>query len=123
MPAKENAVIINLESTDNTVYLRTKVWGISGNHEEIVLSESNNPISNKTVDYIFYTSDVYYKAEGNTITIYAPESSISEPIKKFSSVTVKVKGLKSIEEMKDYETNFKKYGLVKISIYDDHKSQ
>jgi hypothetical protein len=118
MPAKENGVTINLGSTDKPVFLRAKVWGVSGNHEEIVLSESNKPTSDKTVDYIFYTSDVYYKTESNSaITLYAPESSISEPVNKFSNITVNVKGLKSTEEMKDYETNYEKYGLKKISVY------
>jgi len=123
MPAKKNEVTINLGGTEKPIFLRAKVWGVSGNHEEIVLSESNKPTSNKTVDYIFYTSDVYYKTESNNITLYAPESSISEPINGFSSITVNVKGLKSTEEMKDYEANYKKYGLKKISVYDDQKPQ
>jgi hypothetical protein len=118
MPSKEKGLTINLRSTDKPVFLRAKIWGVSGNHEEIVLSESNKPTSDKTVDYIFYTSDVYYKTENNsTITLYAPESSISEPVNKFSNITVNVKGLKSTEEMKDYEKNYEKYGLKKISVY------
>lgn len=123
MPGTENGVTINLGGTNKPVFLRAKVWGVSGNHEEIVLSESNKPTSNKTVDYIFYTSDVYYKIENNNITLYAPESSISEPINSFSSITVNVRGLKSTEEMKDYEANYKKYGLEKISVYDNQKPQ
>ena len=118
MPSKENGVTINLGNTDKPVFLRAKIWGVSGNHEEIVLSESNKTTSDKIVDYIFYTSDVYYKIENNsTITLYAPASSISEPVNKFSNITVNVKGLKSTEEMKDYESNYEKYGLKKISVY------
>ena len=76
-----------------------------------------------TIYAIFYMSEVYYKTESNNITLYAPESSISEPINRFSSITVNVKGLKSTEEMKDYEANYIKYGLKKISVYDDEKPQ
>lgn len=123
MPAKENGTTINLGGTNKPVFLRAKVWGVSGNHEEIVLSESNKPTSDKKVDYIFYTSDVYYKSDSNSITLYSPESSISEPVSGFSSVIVNVKGLKSTEEMKDYEVNYKKYGLKRISVYDDQKPQ
>jgi hypothetical protein len=118
MPSKENIVTIDFGNTTKPVFLRTKVWGVSGNHEEIILSESNKPIADKTSDYIFYTSEVYYRTEGNgTITLYAPESSISEPINKFSNTTVKIKGLNSTEEMQDYEANYEKYGLKKISVY------
>ena len=118
MPPQEDMQTINFTDTDKEVFLRAKVWGVAGNHEEIVLSESNKTISDKAVDYIFYTSDVYYKTENNsTITLYAPESSISEPTSKFSNITVNIKGLKSANEIKDYEVNFQKYGLKKISVY------
>lgn len=118
IPSKENGVTINLGNVDKPLFLRAKIWGVSGNHEEIVLSESNKSTSDKTVDYIFYTSDIYYKTETNsTITLYAPESSISEPVSKFLNITVNVKGLKSTDEMKDYEANYEKYGLKKISVY------
>lgn len=124
MPSKENVITINLGNTNKPVFLRAKIWGISGNHEEIVLSESNKLVTDKAIDYVFYTSDVYYKAEDNgTITLYAPESSISEPVNKFSNLVVKVKGLKSADEMKDYEINYQKYGLKKISVYETTKPQ
>jgi len=117
MPPTENVVTINFDR-NKPIFLRAKIWGVSGNHEEIVLSESNEPVADKTRDYIFYTSDVYYKTEDNgTITLYAPGSSISEPVNKFSNVIVKVKSLKSTDEMKDYEVNYQKYGLKKISVY------
>lgn len=41
------------------------------------------------------------------ITLYAPGSSITEPAKKFSNVTVKVKDLKSASEIKDCYMKFK----------------
>ena len=118
MPSKENVVIINFVNTNKPIFLRAKNWGVSGNHEEIVLSESNKRVADKTMDYIFYTSDVYYKTEDNgTITLYAPASSISEPTKKFSDAIVKVNSLKSTDEMKNYEANYQKYGLKRISVY------
>ena len=124
MPSKENVVTINFGNVNKPVFLRAKIWGVSGNHEEIVLSELNKPVADKTIDYIFYTSDVYYKTEDNgTITLYAPESSISEPVNKFSNVIVKVKGLKSTDEMKEYEANYQKYGLNKISVYETTRPQ
>lgn len=117
MPSKEYGVTINIGNSQKLIYLKAKIWGVSGNHEEIFLSESNTAISNKAVDYIFYTSEVYYKIENNsTIILYAPESSISEPANDFSNITVKVKVLKTAEEMNDYEAKYEKYGLKKISV-------
>lgn len=114
IPSTENVIAINLKGTSNPVFFRAKIWGVSGNHEEIVLSESNKPITDKERDYVFYTSDVYYKTEEiGTITLYAPESSISEPVNKFSNIIVKIKELKSTDEMNDYEMNYRKYGLKK----------
>lgn len=113
---KENTIAINLENDSNPLFLRAKVWGVAGSHEQIVLSQSNNKVPNKTDDYIFYTSEVFYKVENNnTVIVYANESSISEPVNKIPNV--KVKGIKTADEILDYETNYKKYGLKRISIY------
>ena len=40
VPSKEKAITLNFKKIGATAYLRAKVWGISGNHEEIVLSET-----------------------------------------------------------------------------------
>ena len=48
--------------------------------------------------------------------MYATESSISEPVNKITNVTVK--GIKTADEIRDYKTNYKKYGLERISIYE-----
>lgn len=117
MPAKENTILINLGNESRPLFfLRAKVWGVAGNHEQIVLSQSNNSIPNKTYDYIFYTSEVFYKVgNDNIVIVYATESSISEPINKIPNVIVK--GLKTADEIRDYSTNYKKYGLERISVY------
>lgn len=117
MPAKENTISINLGNESRPLFLRAKVWGVAGNHEQIVLSQSNNNVANKTDDYIFYTSEVFYKVgNDNTVIVYATESSISEPVNKIPNVTVK--GLKTADEIRDYNINYQKYGLERISIYE-----
>ena len=117
MPSKENTISINLGNDSNPLFLRAKVWGITGSHEQIVLSQSKNNIPNKTDDYIFYTSEVFYKVgNDNRVILYATESSISEPVNKITNVTVK--GIKTADEIRDYKTNYKKYGLERISIYE-----
>jgi hypothetical protein len=104
------------------IYISARYWGLTGDHQEIVLS--NKPIKpghksySKEENYIFYTSDIFYKIENDSIiTIYAPESSISEPINKFTNTTVKINRLRNADEIKDYTLNYQKYGLQKISVY------
>ena len=116
MPAEENTISINLGKDGNPLFFKVKVWGIAGNHEQIVLSQSNNDLPNKADDYIFYTSEIFYKDENdNTVIVYAYESSISAPVKKIPNITIK--GLKTANEIQDYRNNYQKYGLKRISIY------
>jgi hypothetical protein len=117
MPAKENTISINLGNESRPLFLRAKIWGVAGNHEQIILSQSNNNVPNKTDDYIFYTTEIFYKVgNDNTVIIYAIESSISEPVNKIPNVTVK--GLKTADEIRNYNTNYQKYGLKRISVYE-----
>ncbi|MBP6236513.1 MAG: hypothetical protein KA536_10240 [Saprospiraceae bacterium] len=116
---KENPVRKTLIlSNKKEVFLRALYRGITGDYEEIVFSETPITIPDKEKNYIFYTSDIFYKIENDSIiTIYAPESSISEPFNKFTNTTVKIVGLKNADEIKDYALNYQKYGLQKISVY------
>lgn len=116
---KGNAMTtIKLVNIDNrSLFLRARMWGVSGNHEEIVLSKSESSLSNKADDYIFYTSEVFYKIENDkNVILYAPESSIIEPLNRIPNVTIRV--LKTADEIIDYHNNYQKYGLKRISIYD-----
>lgn len=116
IPGPEKIEVINLGSDVKPLYLWAKGWGIAGNHEEIVLSEINKIKADKSLDYIFYASEVYYKSDGaGKVIFYAPKSSISEPIKGIPGV--KIISLSTNNELKDYELNYSKYGLNKISVY------
>lgn len=99
------------------IYVRAKVWGVAGNHEEIVFSENPITISDKEGDFIFYTDELMYKIENNTLIIYAPQSGINVPEIPFKDVEVIFKGLKTAEEIRDYSNNYQKYGLQRISVY------
>ena len=78
IPEKDKTRSILLKNEGRPLFIRAKVWGIAGNHEQIVVSQSNNKLPDKTNDYIFYTSEIFYKVEkDNNLIIYAAESSIS----------------------------------------------
>ncbi|RZK39761.1 MAG: hypothetical protein EOO90_17445 [Pedobacter sp.] len=113
--SKVNMVVIDLGDKNRSLFLRAKVWGVAGNHEEIVLSTSNSKLANKTEDYIFYTSEIFYKVEKNTFIVYVPESSISEPRAKIQRV--RINSLKTADQVKDYNINYDNYGLKRFSVY------
>lgn len=113
-PVRKTLILPNKKE----VFLHALYRGITGDYEEIVFSETPITIPDKEKNYIFYTSDIFYKIENDSIiTIYAPESSISEPFNKFTNTTVKIVELKNADEIKDYALNYQKYGLQKISVY------
>ena len=113
--------VIDFKELDDKIYISARSWGISGNHQEIILSSS--PISSKhrgyskQKNYIFYTSEIYYKkTAGNELIVYVSNSLVSKP-KKFSSpIHIVLKDIGTSDELKNYERNYKKYGLEKISI-------
>ncbi len=114
---------IEFESLNENIYASARAWGISGNHQEIVLSST--PISSehrgysKDDNYMFYTSEIYYKKGGeDKLVIFAPNSSVSEPKNFNSTIHIVLEDLRTADEVKDYEINYKKYGLKKIAILD-----
>lgn len=88
---KSKSTDVTIELKEN-IYISARYWGLTGDHQEIVLS--NSPIKpehmsySKDKDYIFYTSEIFYKIESDSsVTIYASKSSISEPLRKILNVT------------------------------------
>ena len=96
-----NDYVIIFNKKNSKIYISARAWGVSGNHTEIVLS--NSPINkghraySKNKCYIFYTSEIYYKKEKDTLLIYANENLVSKPIKFESPVDVIIKNLKTSE--------------------------
>lgn len=115
LPQDEAIKVLNF-SNGKKIYVRAKIWGISSNHEEIVLSETPINIPNKEKDYIFYTDEVFYKIENSTLKLYAPQSGKNFPQIQYKDIDIVFKGLKTASEIKDYHLNYEKYGLERISI-------
>lgn len=113
--SKTETISVRIGSDSNELFLKAKIYGIAGDHEQIVLSKSKDCIPNHKVDYVFYAPEIFYKVVDTIIYIYAPYSSISEPIEKIPNVVIK--GLKSYDEIKDYNNHYSSYGLERISVY------
>jgi hypothetical protein len=119
MSGIRHEAILDFKNKNHKVYLRARVWGISGSNEEIVLSEKVIGKTDTTSDYVFYTSEIYYKIDvSENLVIYAPKSSIIEPMKKFKNVNVIINYFENYNEAQNYRKNYKKFGLEKISVYD-----
>ena len=94
-------MILSFDDMDKKIFVNAKSWGISGNHDEITLSEREKTVPDKNMDYIFYTSEIFYKIEsGGRLIIYAPKDAVSEPLKKFKDVVVVINRLTTAEEIK-----------------------
>lgn len=106
---------IRVQNNSDTFYFKTKVWGIAGNHEQIILSESEDGVPDHNVDYFFYTPELFYAVKDSHIYVFAPEYSISEPIE--NNLDVIIKGLKTQDEIRDYNANYSSYGLERVSVY------
>jgi hypothetical protein len=111
------------EEINDSIYIRARAWGVSGNHNEIIISldpiEREGRQAEKEKDYIFYATEIYYKKQGiDTLLIYADGSSIGKKPAVFTErikiVPVKIK---TADEAMKYEKNYKKYGLTKVSAY------
>lgn len=131
-----NAVDVDMEPSINSqtvvfdeigekVYFRAMAWGISGNHNEVILStepiEPETRKSEKEKDYVFYTTEIYYKKKGvDTLLVYAEASSIGKSPRSLSDkITIVPVKLNTYDESLDYQMNYKEYGLSKISVYPD----
>lgn len=115
---------IAFEELNSKVYVQVKSWGVAGNHEEILLSSIpllSNAEFSKEDCYVFYASEIYYKKAGaDTLIVYTGASEIASVPNKFSSpIKIRQIELKNYDEVREYSRNYKKYGLSKISIYEN----
>ena len=111
----ENVVV---DLNNNKLYIIPNMHGITGNHQRIIITEESNSNYKKEVDYAFFTSEIYYKVENNKLVVYAPASSILEPTDNNNLLEyVIIKPLKTADSVSDYDNNYKKYGLKKVSVY------
>ena len=115
-----NFQTIYFPKSNMKIYTVARIWGITGNSEEVRLcSEPYEFGKRDQADQcvVFYTERIYYKKDGVTsLQVYAPTSSIPANIKdSVGQIRISVKGLKTYDEIKDFEQNFENYGLMTIA--------
>lgn len=114
-----NTISIN----DKKLYIMAKAWGITGNHEQVILSY--DPITNKKsipdsamTYFLIATSTIYYKKVANdSLYVYTGPCKIIKPKKEIvDGAKIKFNILRTYDENKNYEKNFTDYGLTRLSI-------
>jgi len=107
---------------DNLIYFRARCWGITGNHEQIILSNDTNLYKSSSNSLVFYTNELYYeflKDEGK-LKIYTDESSyISSDFDNLSfKEEIIIINLRKMSETDSLARNYKDIGLQRVSIFD-----
>jgi len=114
--SKDKIVKLSFKNNEK-LFFKTNMHGITGNHQQIVLSKQNDKGFNNEKDYVFYSSEIYYRKTGDSLIIFAPECCFLEPSEKNTKLTISIIGLKKASEIDDYEDNYTKYKLERISVY------
>ena len=94
-----------------TVFVLAKTWGLLGNHEQLSI------FSDKSLDTIkLNTSRAFYrKVGGDSLIMYVPASIPKGVEKNIGEVKLRLIKLTTQAEFLDYNANYQKYGLRKIS--------
>ena len=115
-----NYQTIYFPTANTNIYSVAHIWGITGGSAEVQLCSGPYGLGKRDrIDdcVAFHTERIYYKKDGPTsLLIYAPSSSIPPNVKdSVGQINISVKGLKTFDEIKDFEQNFENYGLMTIA--------
>lgn len=123
LDAIENNYKLEFNEINESIYIQARVWGLTGDHMEIIVSSS--PIKRGGKDdnvenYLFYGPEIYFRKQGvDTLFVFAESASIgTKPTSFNSQIEVVVKELDSFDESQDYSKNYLKLGLSRASVYD-----
>ncbi len=98
-------------ANNDSIYLKRISWGITYDKEITVLSKTQSETADSTLDYIYPTTDVFFKLSKDTLFVYS--SIVSSPPKFFqTSFTIVQKELNNSEIMELRANDlFRKKGL------------
>jgi hypothetical protein len=120
----ETSRVLFFPKHNKTIYFKGSSWGLLGNHEEIYLTEFDDKTSNVKRDVVFYTNELYYNMNEDTLFIFQSSQFDRNFDTIFGNVFLSVRSLTPIDELSYnqqlnyYRKNHKMYGLNRFSIYD-----
>jgi hypothetical protein len=106
---------VYLEKNDNTLYIKKKNWGLTGDYQVIVLSTNLNKdfSPNKKTEYVFEgLSPFFYKVDNGILTLYVRKVSEIPEIFNLKDF-VKQEELTNQEMMTLFD-NYKDKGIKKL---------
>jgi hypothetical protein len=123
-PKEYNKIeILSFPELNEQVFFKAKIWGISGDNNAIVVTtQSQTTIANLETDkdYIFYSSELFYKKVGkDSLFIYVNASSITSKKPKIFSQKIKeiIVPLKTQEENLKFNAKYKEMGLIRVAAF------
>lgn len=99
---------------NNNLYYYTKSGGLTGSIEEITFTKDT--LNLKSNSLTFFYSNIFYKIENEKVVIYAPESSVKDEELNLFDELIEVRSLKNSSEINQYNLNYEKMKLQKISV-------
>ena len=120
-PDNVNNYVVGFQELGESVYIRARSWGISGNHQEIIVA--TEPIINKhrvyfrERQYVFLDPELFYQKKGiDTLVLYVYDTSAIPESLSTRIHFIQVE-LKNYDEIHDFEENYERYGLTRASVY------
>lgn len=108
-----------IKSKNNIVYVKASMWGLTGDHIEIIFSpypfESEKFDSSTCIKY--FEPTVYYKTEGDTLVLYPTMKGYKPPV-FISNLKIKEVVINNLNDIQEYKAKYKEFGLGKISVYE-----
>ena len=120
---EEHSTTIVYEEVGQCIFVKSKMWGLLGNHYRIFFSDTDHTYPEEH-DIIFYDSEIFYKSNGiDSLYIYKP-SNLRKPEENRLLGKVKVKTITVVNgtQWDNYKRNFKNLRLSRISVYDGIES-
>jgi hypothetical protein len=112
---------IEFKNIEQTIYIKTKIWGLLGGHSCIFISSKDGNTPDKEKDIVFDRSGMYYKKQDpDSLLIFMTSMSYSEEKEidmEIGFVKVKIRQFKASMKSK-YENYYKDMGLFRVSCYD-----
>ena len=116
-----NDYVVNFDELNQKLHIRAKTWGWGANNELVTLCFS--PINDDEPSSIdncthFFAPEIYYKKKGSdSLLVYVPSASIpNEHNNSLGPIKIRLTEL-DVDEIRDYRTNYEKYGLLKATVY------
>lgn len=119
MDGLKKDTMINFPEISEKLTISARVWGISGDHEEVSISKSDAAKSDTTTKEVFFTSKIFFRRSGtDSLIVYAPYSSIKINTKdQIGGVKLIVRPLTTGKDIIDFEKNHIAKGLSYINAY------